>query len=486
MKNLLILKVFVGLCLFWGGSSRIFGQVGFAVADASATAAPKTLTTTDSYDFVSLQKISDVPPNDVPQSVNQNLSQNDSNEHVAPDSVSACDAAASCVEPDCYSSQSAENAQFQLFRGGSRLKVSGWVEAGLYTNAYGAKAAYDPNGDGMLENSGNGPIYGIGRRTTNFNANQILARIAREMDCENTLDWGFQADFIYGMVGTELQSYGDESFDYGWGGGIERDYSLAMYQLYGEVGYKKLTARYGKFGSPIGYSPIESWDKFFYTDPYSYNLVPGTHTGVLLNYQLTDNLTLIAGWTTGLETGFANKYGDDAIIAGLELTLTENATFNYCMTRGRQRNNISDRLANGGWNNDFFIHSLYYDWNISDKWEYVLDSTLVNLNERGGLRYSAYGIGNHLFYSLDDNDRWKIGFRAEWVRDNGILGYTDASGSNNHSDYVGLTLGLNFNPTKHLRIRPELRYDCSYKNAIFNNGTKREQLSGGFAILYGF
>ncbi|MDR1494107.1 MAG: porin [Planctomycetaceae bacterium] len=472
---------------------QVFGQDDFVIASASAVSAPRTLlATTDSHNFVALQKISDLPQNDASQNANQNRSQNSdipqsvSKEQVASHSLSACDAAASSDEPDCYSSPIAENSSFQLFRGGSRLKLSGWVEAGFYTNARGAKSAYDPNDGGMLENSGNGPIYGIGRRTTNFNANQILARIVREMDCKNTFDWGFQADFVYGMMGTELQSYGDETFDYGWGGGVERDYSLAMYQLYGEIGYKKLTARYGKFGSPIGYAPIESWDKFFYTDPYAYNLTPGTHTGVLLRYQLTDDLTLTAGWTAGLETGFANKYGDDAIIAGLELTLTENAIFNYCMTRGRRCNDISNRLANGGGDDDFFIHSLYYDWNISEKWEYVLDSTLVNLNERGGLRYSAYGIGNHLFYSLDDADRWKIGFRAEWIRDAGILGYADGVGVKNNSDYVELTLGLNFNPTEHLRIRPELRYDCSYKNAIFNNGTKREQLSGGFAVLYGF
>ena len=371
--------------------------------------------------------------------------------------------------PVCSSSR---DASFGLFRNGSRLKLTGWVESGLYTNAHGATSRYDA--DGFMRNSGNGPNFGAGLRTTDYNMNQLWGRLIREMDCANSLDWGFRADLLYGMNGYGVQC--EDSFDHGWGRG---DYGLGFHQLYGELGYKKLSARYGKFGTPIGWEETASWDNFFYSHSYCFNIEPCTHTGAMLYYQLTDNLKLAGGWTAGMENSFANRYGDQSLLAGLELALSKNSMFYYYMTQGR----LNDSFG-GGYATDYFIQSLCFEWNLTDKWTYVCQYNLNNSNELGGDRLVAYGINNHWIYQMDD--KWGIGFRAEWLRDNGVLAYTDASGNSNDSDYVALTLGLNFNPTEHLRIRPEIRYDHAYKTPIFAHGTKNEQFSGGFAVLYGF
>jgi len=367
---------------------------------------------------------------------------------------------------------SSRNSSFCLLRNGSRLKLTGWVESGLYANAHGATSRYDS--DGLMRNSGNGPNFGDGLRTTNYNMNQLWGRLVREMDCQNGLDWGFQGDLLYGMYGYGVQS--QDSFDNGWGKG---DYGFGFHQLYGELGYKKLSARYGKFGTPIGWEETGSWDNFFYSHSYCFNIEPCTHTGAMLYYQLTDGLKLASGWTAGMENSFANRFGDQSLIAGLELALTKNSEFYYYMTQGR----LNDSFG-GGYATDYFIQSLCFEWNLTDKLTYVCQYNLNNSNELGGDRLFAYGINNHWIYRIDD--KWGIGFRAEWLRDNGILAYEDASGNSNDSDYVALTLGLNFNPTEHLRIRPEIRYDHAYKTPIFAHGTKNEQLSGGFAVLYGF
>jgi hypothetical protein len=167
------------------------------------------------------------------------------------------------------------------------------------------------------------------------------------------------------------------------------------------------------------------------------------------------------------------------MITGLELSLSETATLYYYNTQGRMNDSFG-----GGYATDYFIQSLCFEWQPLDNWTYMCQYNLSNLNEVGGNRLSAYGINNHLLYSIDDT--WGIGFRAEWLRDNGVLAYTDAFGNSNNTDIVQLTLGLNFNPTENLRIRPELRYDHAFKTPIFAYGTKNEQLSGGFAVLYGF
>ncbi|MCL2624223.1 MAG: porin [Planctomycetaceae bacterium] len=362
------------------------------------------------------------------------------------------------------------DSSFRLFRGGSRLKFQGWVESGLYANSHGAKSQYAPGGGGLLGESGNGPNFGPGLRTTDYNMNQLWGQFSREMDCSHGLDWGFRADLIYGMNGYEVQS--EDSFDHGWGQG---DYGLGFHQLYGEVGYGKLSAKYGKFGTPIGWEEVPSWDNFFNSRSYCYNIEPVTHTGVLLHYRLTDGIKLAGGWAAGMENGFVNRHGDHEGIAGLELEWTQNSTLYYYMTQGR----LNDSFG-GGFPTDYFIQSLCFEWKPTDHWTYLCQYNLNNTNEVGGDNLSAYGINNHLIYRW--NDRWGLGFRAEWFRDNGVLGY----GSGEHSDYVELTLGLNYHPTEHLRLRPEIRYDRADKSAMFAGGTRSEQLSGGFALLYGF
>ena len=372
--------------------------------------------------------------------------------------------------PVCGSSR---DSSFRLFQDGSRLKFQGWVESGLYTNAHGATSRYDA--DGLMSNSGNGPNMVTGLRTTDYNMNQLWGRLIREMDCKNGLDWGFQADLVYGMYGYGVQAC-DNSFDSGWGSG---DYGLGFHQLYGELGYKKLTARYGKFSTLIGWEESPSWNNFFYSHSYCFNTEPCTHTGAMLYYQLTDGLKLAGGWTAGKENSFANRYGDQAFITGLELALTKKSTVYYYMTQGR----LNDSFG-AGYVTDYFNQSLCFEWNLTDQWTYVFQYDMYNANEYATNRISSYGINNHLIYRFCK--KWAVGLRAEWLRDNGVLAYEDALGNSNDSDYVELTLGLNYHPTDNLRIRPEIRYDHAFKNPIFAYGTKNEQLSGGFAILFGF
>lgn len=391
------------------------------------------------------------------------------------------------VEPSCFSDGSwrmCEDRRFRLFRDGSRLKFQGWVESGLYLNSHGTKSAYGPQGEGLLLGSGNGPMFSPGLRTTNYNMNQLWGSLTREMDCENGLDWGFQADLLYGMYGYDVQSYGDDSFDSGWG---EGDYGLGFFQLYGEIGYKRLRAKYGKFGTPIGWEATQSRDNFFYSHSYCFNIEPSTHTGALVDFQLTDDLKLVGGWTAGMESGFANRFGDQAVLAGLELALAENATVYYYMNQGRMKNGLDkdnfDRF-DSGLDADYFVQSLCFEWLPTDELTYMLQYNLNNINDVGGERFSAYGINNHLIYTL--NDRWDFGLRAEWLRDNGVLAYENAAGDSRNTDFLQLTLGTNFTPVECLQIRPEIRYDRAYKNSVFANGTKKEQLSGGFAVLFKF
>ncbi len=379
-----------------------------------------------------------------------------------------CDDAAACGPCD----SACGSSTFKLFRGGSRLKVNGWVEAGIIGNSHGA----DFNGGTFL--------YAPG--TSKFNLNQLWLAVEREMDSSKGFDWGAKLDYLFGMQGPGAQSYGDESFDYNWD--TSDDYGSGINQLYGTLGYKKFSINIGKFSTPIGWEGTASWSNFFYSHANSYYIEPTSHTGFLARYAVNDWLTVFGGWTTGHEN-FSNRYNDNAFLGGVEAQVTEKLKLYYYLSNGRQHDGLmrdGETWRNGSiidgaplGDNDYFIQSLVWELQISDKWYYVGYWDLNNSNCEN-VRWSAYGINNHLIYTI--NDKWAVGLRFEWFRDNG----GPASWLNDTpSDYYEYTLGVNWNPTDHLRIRPEIRYDVAKGATPFGND-RGDQFSGGFGILYGF
>lgn len=360
---------------------------------------------------------------------------------------------------------------------GWEFDFSGWAEMGIYTNSHGAKS--------------NGPMHTKGNERTDFHLDQLYMIGEMKYKTRSGLQFGGRADFVYGVDAPGMQSRNDDSFDSGWGGN-RHDYGLAMYQLYGTVAYKDLSVKVGKFVTPIGWEYSASLDNFFYSHSYCYWVEPSTHSGVLADYALTDRLTLSAGWSAGKDTSFENRYDDKALLAGLTFKLTDKATIYYCMTVGEEKNGF--RV--GEWRfddfgalvrRDFFIQSLCLEWKPTDRFTYVLQYNLRNDADveagtfRTMQRYSSYGINNHFLYEL--NDSWGLGLRLEWFRDNGGFGYFVDEAAN----YFQATVGVNWNPTERLALRPEIRYDgvMDGRARPFGNG-RRDQLTGGLGLLYSF
>ena len=363
------------------------------------------------------------------------------------------------------------SSMFKLFRGGSRLKVNGWIEAGIIGNAYGAYS--------------NGGTFLYGPSMSRFNVNQIGLSFQREMDASKGFDWGGHADFLFGIQGKGVRCIGDESFDYGWSSD-DADYGFGANQFYVTLGYKKLSVDIGKIGTPIGWEGTRSWDNFFFSHSNVYYIEPITHTGFLASYAVNDRLTVFGGWVAGMEN-FVNRFGDNAFLGGFEVSVTKNGKLYYYLYQGRQYEGqlpFSKGWRNGGVGDvDYFLQSICYEWNITDRLTYLFQYDLNNLNPCNPLedRWSAYGINNHLLYTI--NDHWAVGFRFEWMHDNGgNNGWLYGPG-----DYYQYTWGLNWNPTEHLRIRPEIRYDIAHGVTPFGkNLDKSDQFSGGIGILWGF
>ena len=64
--------------------------------------------------------------------------------------------------------------------------------------------------------------------------------------------------------------------------------------------------------------------------------------------------------------------------------------------------------------NDVFLHSLVLDWQLSHRWQYVLQADYgTDCGHSADVRQD-YGMNQYLFYRL--NACWKLGTRVEWLR----------------------------------------------------------------------
>jgi len=338
----------------------------------------------------------------------------------------------------------------------SPVTFSGWIETGIYGNSH--------------EHRENGPMHTASRRRTDLTLSQLFLTAEKEMDTRRGFDWGAKTDFVYGSHASSMQTK-DGRFDDGWGKN-KHGYAVSVYRVYGTLGYKDLSVKIGKFSTPIGWEASASKGNFFYSHSYCYWIEPSTHMGALATYNMTNRLTLNAGWTTGMNSSFSNPNGNSAVLSGFAYSLADNATVHYWMNVGKQYAGVNAPR------NDYFVQSLCFEWVLTKRFTYMLQYNLCNDNVDGVGRFSSYGINNHFLYKL--NDRWGVGTRFEWLRDNG--GYV----VDNAGDYYQVTLGLNWNPRQNVGVRPEIRYDRCKGTTPFAGTTRSDQVSGGCGVVISF
>ena len=338
----------------------------------------------------------------------------------------------------------------------SAFTFGGWIEAGVYTNSRNSRD--------------NGLVHLAGNRRNDFQMNQLYLFGEREMNTSRGFDWGGRIDLAYGSD-YELMQTADGTFDANWGTN-KHGYGMAAYQLYGTLGYRDLSVKIGKFATPLGWEAVASKDNFFYSHSLCFLTEPTSHTGVLATYDVSDRLSLNAGWTTGMDSSFNNPNGNSALLSGFTFALMRNANVYYWINAGKQYDGVAEPR------NDFFVQSLCLEWEMTKRFTNIIQYNLRNDNYRGAGgakdRYSAYGINNHFLYKL--TDKLSAGTRLGWLRNNG---------ANERNDNWEVTWGLRWDPTNFLSIRPEVRYDWCQGDTPFGNG-KKDQVSGGFGMVVSF
>ncbi|HPP54196.1 MAG TPA: outer membrane beta-barrel protein, partial [Thermoguttaceae bacterium] len=126
----------------------------------------------------------------------------------------------------------------------SGLKMGGWISAGVYGNAWGARW--------------NGPI-GMRDVGDAFTSDQNWFFIDKPADTScKTLDWGFRFDILFGADAPDTRARNNSRFswDNAWISSDDGVYGTAIPQMYAVVAWNKLSVKMGHFFTPIGYEQI--------------------------------------------------------------------------------------------------------------------------------------------------------------------------------------------------------------------------------------
>ena len=296
------------------------------------------------------------------------------------------------------------------------VKVSGYAQMGYHSDSTG------------LFNS----------HPDDFNLHQMYFRVTKAADGSDGIGVGFTSDLVYGVDAQDVQSFGNEDGtndfddDPDWDHGI---YGWAMPQLYLELAKDDLSVKLGHFYAIGGYEKSRATDNFFYSHAKTmYRAEARTLTGVLADYNVTEELTTSFGWVAGWDTGFDQANDGDAsdgsaLASSIGFEPIEGISLVYALTLG----DLGER-------GEGYAHSVVGKLEILDGLKYIIQTDMLETNHH----QHVYGINQYVLYDI--NDTLSAGVRAEWFKVNGV----------SEND---VTFGLNIRPRDCLVIRPEVRTD---------------------------
>ncbi|MCA9173496.1 MAG: outer membrane beta-barrel protein [Planctomycetales bacterium] len=350
----------------------------------------------------------------------------------------------------------------------------GWANGGSLSNALGAGFS--------------GPV-GFADRN-GLTLNQLYAVLERPLNTNMGWDIGGRVDVLWGSDYIFTESAGLERRPGGaahWNG--HADYGVALPQAYLEVGVDDLRMKLGHFYTLIGYESVMAPQNFFYSHAYTMMYgEPFTHTGMLLSYDLDDEIAVHGGLVNGWDR-----------LDGASDHLSFLGGVNYAPIHGIYDIAFSivtghEPTVNGLNQSARTLYSLIFNLNLSDNLNYVLQ------HDHGwqdayftatGQDAEWYGINQYLFYDL--NNSWTFGTRMEWFRDDDGARVTGNRPGNPYAggspgNFYEWALGLNYRSSNNLLVRPECRWDWYDGNGTrpFDFNRRSGQFTAGLDLILQF
>jgi hypothetical protein len=381
------------------------------------------------------------------------------------------------------------------------------MEAGVFANSHGNRSTYDVANDPMFAGqvrgadpwSGNTSLL-QNNRLTHPQMNQLYLSMGRAVDGRRGLDIGGTMDFAFGSDVYKVQSRGLE-FDTGrmglstvgmgegrWGSG---DYFAAIPQAYAEIAFDRWNVKAGKFYLPFGSTSFKSTDNFFYSWAPTKMITPTTGGGMLSTFKVNNRLSVISGWTNGVDQ-FGETSKDNAVIGGFDFSPSSRFNLRYTFAVGR--NTYEPHMRNlGNFDSDrlqYFVNSLVTTVRLTNRLTLVSDWTYNQTRARFDGEYVEgiynYGFNNELIFQA--NSRWAFGTRFGMLRPDWWV--DDQGNALRNQEWYTVSLGANWTPNKWLTVKPEVRYDWfsgkrgAGNETLFNGNSY--QTSGGLSAVVSF
>jgi hypothetical protein len=310
-------------------------------------------------------------------------------------------------------------------------------------------------------------------RSNDYRFNQFSMIFERTLAEGTGFDVGFKVQAIYGSDSRFIHARDLPEADSFF---RKETVQIDPTQFYGLVRIpvgSGLTVKMGKYVSPLGYEVIDAPGNPLYSHSYLFGFaVPATHTGIQLDYPITDFLGVCYGLVRGWDSITVDPNDTLSHMFGFALKPTKALTTLVNVITGPERphENTDYRTVV-----DFIAT---YQW--TESW-----STSVNVdwgNERGvsDMGDNWWGVAAYATYKFSPFVASTL--RAEYFRDNtgSRLGIAER--------LVEVTLGVDLHPFKdlyNLRFRPEVRWDHAVGEP-FDRGTKHNQFTLGGDVIFTF
>jgi hypothetical protein len=244
-----------------------------------------------------------------------------------------------------------------------------------------------------------------------------------------------------------------------------------------------LTVKAGKFVTLHGAEVIKTWDNINYNISNSILFgwaIPFTHTGLLLNYTLTDWASIDAGFLVGWDNLYDANDGK-SFTGGLTITPTSTLTFYAAGTIGPEQDDRGDSTRG--------LFTLLTTYKPTDYLTFILDYNVANeesivgpFRPSGRGTKNAYwdGLAGYVIYRF--TDQLTASLRGEFFND------ADGVRTGKKQTVWGVTPTIAYQIYPGLTLRGEYRHDESSKRFFERRATRLLPGQDTFAaeILYSF
>jgi hypothetical protein len=245
-----------------------------------------------------------------------------------------------------------------------------------------------------------------------------------------------------------------------------------------------LRLRAGKFVTLLGEEVINPTGNPLYSHSYLFGFaIPFTHTGIIGEYKLNDDVTIDAGVTRGWNQSIKDNNGDPDFLGGITFTPQESDFLKKWKFIVNASVGPQATKDNSDW---WTVIDLQAYYAATDKLSFSVNADYGDAPHVLAPKSAQwFGVAGYAGYVLNDN--FTLNGRVEWYDDNNgfTLGFPGVL------NVYEATVGLAIKPFpshpigQNLVIRPEVRFDYADKR-FFDAGTDHYQFSAAIDAYFTF